>query len=415
MFDISRMTMRHKITYTVLFVLISLSLASCCRSKEVTGSKGVTSPDISANAFALDIFRQVAAQQKDNLCISPYSIAQALSMAQAGAAGRTAEEMLAVLKLSADPWKNANYFAEANERLMKDGAGASIRIANGLWLQQDYNILPAYTNLITNGFKAGYEVMDFMSDAGRENGRNHINRWTHQITEGYIPELLPPGSLSERTRLVLTNAIFFAGAWKRAFDPDLNLDMPFVRPDGSKDPATFMQMQDTFLYAQLNGFSLLELPFTGDHLVMNVLLPDDWNGVFDLEKTLNVNKLDPWLKKMEPTLVNILLPKWTITYPIDLGQTLIGMGMPLAFGMEADFSGMTGGKDLFISKVLHNSFIEVNEKGAKAAAATAVIMAEKIMVGKPPVYFRADHPFVFIIRDKVSGTILFAGRLAQPA
>jgi serpin B len=235
-------------------------------------------------------------------------------------------------------------------------------------------------------------------------------------TEDKIANLIPAGSLPKDSKLVLTNAVYFKGDWADPFDEKRTTDEDFHLTASEKVKTPLMHQQDDFRYAGGDGLQVLELPYGDKSLSMVVLLPEKTDGLAELEATLTRDNLQHWTSALRPEQVDVYLPRFQTTASFDLNDTLKRMGMPSAFDPRAaDFSGMTGGKDLYLSKIVHKALVDVNEEGTEAAAATGVVMAPTaIRIEKPKPVFRADHPFVFFIRDNRNGAILFLGRLMNP-
>jgi serpin B len=233
-------------------------------------------------------------------------------------------------------------------------------------------------------------------------------------TEKKIKDLMQPGTLDGATRLVLTNAIYFKGNWKNQFNPELTMPAPFLTAPDVQTPVSMMVRKDNYRYAEEGNLQILELPYAGDDLSMLVFLPEKIDGLFNLEESLTLENLEKWSKSLAMTEVEVSLPKFEMSFPCQLDETLKSLGMRAAFSEQADFSGMDGTRQLFIGAVLHKAFVTVNEQGTEAAAATAVVMLTKAVMFSP-VIFRADHPFLFMIRENNTGSILFIGRVAQPA
>lgn len=402
----------EKCLFLLFLVWISFS---CGSKKKVIHKQPEMQQSMNPNVFGVNLYAEVASKESGNIFLSPFSLSQALGMTVAGAAGNTAIEMQKVLQFPADPKLSGAMFREIQSGLHSQTDGIQMLTANALWLQQGYTFLTDYLEAIQKEYDAGLEILDFVSPRAREISRLRINAWTSEKTHDHINDLLPQGSLSQYTRLVLTNAIFFSAPWKTAFDPQMSIDLPFVSLDGKKDTRKFMSLTDTLLYGRFDGFAVLDIPYAGNGLSMTILLPDEWNGVTDMEAVIAWNTMAKHLNELRPQEVTVWLPKWKLDFDLDASLVLQEMGMRDAFSLDADFSGMTGRKDLFIDKVLHKAFIDVNEKGTEAAAASAVIMAEKTTaVPNERVYFRADHPFIYLIRDGRSNSIFFIGRLANP-
>ncbi len=365
------------------------------------------------NRFAFDLYAHLL-RQEGNLFLSPYSISTALAMTSAGARGRTAEQMAQALSLPASGAAvHAAYGAIQND-LNTAGAGGAfdLAVANRLWGQKGYEFLPDFLALVEKNYGAGLEQVDFVADT--EGSRKTINAWVERETRDKIKDLLKPGVLDAMTRLVLTNAIYFKGKWVSEFDKKLTRDEDFFVTPEKKVAAPLMRQTAEFGYFDGGEMHALELAYQGDRLAMVVLLPKSKDGIEGLEAALTPNMLEGTCAGLRRREVRVALPRFKTTAEFSLGDTLVAMGMTDAFSPgKADFSGMTGAKDLFISAVVHKAFVDVNEEGTEAAAATAVAM-RLTAVAEPPPVFRADHPFLFLIRDTKTGTILFFGRILDP-
>jgi len=362
--------------------------------------------------FAFDLYAQLK-KDDGNLFLSPYSISTAMAMTYAGAKNETAEQMSKTLYF----WLNAgdlhSKFGDVITKFNKQGQKGDyqLSIANALWAQKDYTFLDPFIDLNKTHYKAGLENVDFVKET--EKTRLRINQWVEDQTNEKIKDLIPQGALDAMTRLVLTNAIYFKGDWVLKFDAEATKDAPFYISSEKTVTTPLMYQKEKFKYGQTQTLQTLELPYKGDDLSMLVLLPKAKDGLAGLEKELTADNLTKWQKQMRKQEVEVFLPKFKMTSQFGLSDTLKAMGMPDAFDeSKADFSGMTGKKDLFISDVIHKAFVEVNEEGTEAAAATGVMM-ELSMVLEEPV-FRADHPFVFMIKDNNTGSILFVGRIVDP-
>ncbi len=365
------------------------------------------------NRFALELYGRLGGEA-GNLFLSPASISTVLAMTYAGARTETAAEMARVLRFGLPPERLHPAFAAMREDLRSaaDSSGAELRIANALWGQKGHAFLPDFLALARDGYGAGLDAVDFTG--ATEAARRTINAWVARETSDKIQELFEPGVLTADARLVLTNAIYFKGFWARQFSAKLTREAPF-HATAKRDVAVPMMGQTaTFGYLDGGDFQALELPYRGDALSMVVLLPKAVDGLAALEKKLAPSALDDWMRRMDPKEVETALPRFKVTAGIQLDRTLAELGMRRAFSRAtADFSGMTGQRDLFISAVVHKAFVDVNEEGTEAAAATGVGMALTAMEAPAPV-FRADHPFVFVIRHSRTGAILFLGRIVDP-
>jgi len=368
--------------------------------------------------FAMDLYQQLR-EEPGNLFYSPYSISLALAMTYAGARGQTEAEMAEVMRypLSQEalhPAFNALDQVLASRKIDPQagmGRGFQLNIANALWGQKDYAFRQEYLDTLAMNYGAGLRLVDYIHNT--EGARLKINDWVSEQTEEKIQNLIPQGALNAETRLVLANAIYFNAAWARTFNEGMTSDQPFTLLDGSEIAVPLMHQTENFRYASGAGWQAVQLPYEGHQMSMVVLLPES-ETFADFEAGLDAQQLNAVLEKMSSVKVDLYLPKFTTESAFALSKTLREMGMSDAFSMSANFSGMTGTDDLFISEVLHKAFVDVDEEGTEAAAATAVIMEAKGMaVMEEPVVMRADHPFIFLIRDK-TGTILFMGRVLNP-
>ena len=373
--------------------------------------------------FAFDLYAQLKTEE-GNLFFSPYSISTALAMTYAGAKNETAEQMAKTLGF----WHCPNFpsepltmpeipFHPAYGRLINrlntlgQKGNYQLSIANALWGQNDYSFLNSFVELNKTHYHAGLENVDFVKET--EKTRQKINQWVEDKTNKKIKNLIPQGALDAMTRLVLTNAIYFKGDWALQFDTAETKDEDFYISADKTVNTPLMHQKEKFTYGQTETLQMLKFVYKGDDLSMLVLLAKEKDGLAGLEKQLTAKNLIQWQKRMYKREVRVFLPKFKMTSQFGLSDTLAKMGIPDAFGKAADFSGMTGGKDLFISNVIHKAFVEVNEEGTEAAAATGVTMSLTSMPAPPPV-FRADHPFVFIIQDNNTNSILFIGRVVDP-
>jgi serpin B len=300
--------------------------------------------------------------------------------------------------------RNNNWFEKPAYELL---------VANALWGQKGYEFKPAFTQLLQNNYGARLKDVDF---AKTEQARKTINDWVAQQTKDKIKDLIPPGAVDNLTRLVLTNAIYFKGKWETKFAKEGTKDGQFkVTAEKSVDVPMMHQLHD-FGYTENDDLQMLELPYIQNELSMVIMLPKKIDGLADLEKSLTAASVGKWLKEQRPTPVDVTLPKFTFSSEFMLKDTLKAMGMTDAFdGGKADFTGMTDKEKLFISKVIHKAFVAVDEEGTEAAAATAVVTTPTACPPpEEPKVFKADHPFMFLIRHNSTGEILFMGRVANP-
>jgi serpin B len=402
-----------RIAVGMAMVLALAGGAFAVEEKSASPSKDVTEVAEGCNRFAFDLYAHLL-RQKGNLFFSPYSISTALAMTSAGARGRTADQMAKVLCLPAtDEAVHAAYGALQNDFNATGAKGAfDLVVANRLWGQKGYAFLPDFLAQVEKNYGAGLEQVDFAR--ATEAARQTINAWVEKQTRDKIKELLKPDVLDAMTRLVLTNAIYFKGKWASEFDKKLTRDEDFFVTPEKKVAASLMHRTAKFGYFDGGEMQALELVYQGDRLAMVVLLPKAKDGLADLEASLSADKLADLLAKLRLQEVQVALPRFKTTAEFSLKDTLVAMGMADAFNPNAaDFSGMTGTKDLSISAVVHKAFVDTNEEGTEAAAATGVVMKRERMPPPAPV-FRADHPFLFFIQDTETGAILFFGRILDP-
>ena len=364
------------------------------------------------NAFALSLYSSLRAQP-GNLFLSPFSIETAMSMVYAGARGQTAQQMSAVLRLPAAPQQAESAFSDLLGTLQSDAKkhGYQLDIADGLWAQQGYPLLPSYLQAMRSAFGAEIDSVDFVHNSSAIAAQ--INGWVAQRTHDKIKDLFAPSAFHSNTRLVLANAIYFKGSWARPFNPEFTHDDTFTS-GGAKIQVHMMQQQCSFGYFEGGSYQLLELPYKGDTLAMDIFLPRKGDGLPAFEQGLTAESLAAALAKLHPDMVRVELPRFTMASSFELNRELAALGMPLAFSSGADFSGMSDrGRELSLSLVVHKAWVDVNEQGTEAAAATGIGIKAAAVVRYTD--FRVDHPCFFLIRDLSSGAILFMGRLDHPA
>ncbi|MCX6901486.1 MAG: serpin family protein [Verrucomicrobia bacterium] len=365
-------------------------------------------------AFACELYAKLKSTAGDaNVFFSPYSISTALAMTSAGARGETDAQMVKALHFEPDQAKRHAAFCamEANLNAVQKKGQVKLSVANSLWPQKDFTLLESFLGLIREHYGASLTPLDFRAS---ERARKTINTWVESKTNQKIKDLIPGGALNAATRLVLVNAIYFKGSWTSPFKADATKEAPFRLTSGQTVQAPLMFQKKHFGYGENEEMQMLELPYAGDDLSMLVLLPRKADGLATLESSLSAANLSKWTAAMWSPDVKVYLPKFKMTCRFGLNDTLRAMGMSDAFDPgKADFSGMDGNRDLFISAALHKAFVEVNEEGTEAAAATGIMMRATALP-RPPIEFRADHPFIFLIREKNTGSILFLGRVTNP-
>ncbi|QCS43920.1 serpin family protein [Natrinema versiforme] len=389
-------------------------------------------------AFSLDLLRQLRDDQPEvNLFCSPYSVSVALAMTYAGARGETAAEMADALRceLERDDLHPAFGALEAEfERRNEDGAdvddplggesgdgdaedadgdelGFRLSSANSVWTEESYDFDAAYLELLETYYGAGERLVDFRGSP--DEARREINTWVEERTNDRIEDLLPEDSIEQSTRLVLTNAVYFLAAWKREFDPDATEPAPFTSLDGSETDVEMMHQTADFQYAEIDGHQLVELPYANGDTSMVVVLPAE--GEFEtFEADLSVDRLATMLEAGSKTRVDLALPKFGIESKFSLVAIMEQLGMERAFDSRADFSGMVEGDNakLVVDDIVHQSFVDVDEEGTEAAAATAVVV-EVTSIPSETVELTVDRPFLFYIRDRPTETPLFVGRVVD--
>jgi serpin B len=369
-------------------------------------------------AFAFTLYQQLIAEpDAANLFYSPFSVSQALAMTWAGAKGDTASQMADALHFTLAPEKlhpamNALDLALASRgqgALAKDGQPFRLAVANALWGQEGKSFVESFLDTLALNYGAGMHVVDFIG--ATEPARVTINSWVEEKTEGRIKDLIPEGGVTQDTRLVLTNAIYFNAAWASQFDKEATADATFHRLDGTEVSVPTMHETEELPYVDGDGYVAVELAYDGADTAMTVIVPDLGTlATFDASLTGAV--YESIVASLKTTNVALAVPKFGFTASFSLGKALKALGMTDAFD-AADFSGMDGTTELRIADVIHKAFVAVDEEGTEAAAATAVIM-ENTSMPQEPVALKVDRPFLFVIRDVPTGTVLFVGRVVEP-
>jgi serpin B len=364
--------------------------------------------------FAIDIYLKTC-QESGDMFFSPYSISTALAMTYAGARNETEKQMAQALRFSLAQERLHPAFSELQTRLqrLQKISDFKLNIANALWIEKSYQLLAEFLDVSQKNYDATLFHLDFKKDS--ENSRLKINGWVEKKTEGKIRDLLAEGIITALTRLVLTNTIYFKAEWENQFNADNTKTDKFWLTEEKKTEVQMMEQRNYFGYEEFENLQVLEMRYQGGALSMFVFLPKKIDGLSDVESELNSGTLKGWTSNLRRQEVRVYLPKFKTTKDLNLKEILVSMGMADAFSMNADFSGMEPEKELFITDALHKAFIEVDEAGTEAAAATAVVVGVKsaFPIKEPPV-FRADHPFMFLIRENENKSILFMGRLTEP-
>jgi serpin B len=405
------MKMKTELWQYFVTVLLALELAASASLAKETPQR-VRQVAENNSEFAFDLY-SLLKKEKGNLFFSPYSISAALAMTCGGARGNTATEMRKVMHFTLGEKEIHPAFAELNSELeeaQKRGA-VQLLIANSLWPQKDHPFLPEYFSLTKDYYGVAITPLDY---AKTESSRQVINKWVEDKTKDKIKNLIRQGDLDPLTRLVLVNAIYFKGNWDSQFKTNQTTEAEFFVSPHKTAQTPMMTQTHTFKYADIADLQMIELPYVGSDLSMLVILPKEKDALGKIEDRLTKENVDQWAKHLVEREVRIFLPKFKITWgTFELNAALQTLGMVDAFSdVNADFSGMDGQLHwLYIRHVLHKAFVDVNEEGTEAAAATAVVMRHGMPA--PPPTFRADHPFVFLIKENQTGSILFMGRVTD--
>jgi serine protease inhibitor len=403
------MTIRPIRIAVAAFFISTFLVSSAFADENLADLKSIVNGN---NLFALQLYTKLKAE-KGNLFFSPYSISSALAMTYSGARGDTAKEMTNTLHFIPGAEKTNQAFAGINAKLdeIQKQGNFKLLIANSLWPQKDYHFLPGYLSVMDRYYGASIFPVDFMHAS--EETRTRINDWVEDRTQGKIRDVIQ-NPLPFGTSLVLVNAIYFKGNWEQQFDPKRTVKADFSLLSSAKTQVSMMRLGGRFGYHEFSGAKLLELPYAGKQLSMIFILPNEALQLSKLEDELTSANLQSWLSGIKEQFVEVNLPKFKVIRGThDLIQPLTTLGMKKAFQAgAADFSGIDGTKHLSIGLLLHKAFVEINEEGTEAAASTAAAMT---LTGVPRSFtFRADHPFLFVIRDNITGSILFIGRILDP-
>ena len=378
--------------------------------------------------FSLDLYNALR-EGEGNIFCSPLNIATALEMTAGGARGETASQISRTLHLgqlgdqahadlgtllsSLQTTANPDATGKESGGPHDDRQSPGLWTANAVWVDEQEKLVPDFVALLERSYRTKPHLVDFAHSA--EAARATINRWVEEQTRDKIKDLLKPEHIRPGTVVVLTSAIYFKGYWTHPFSVQATRDDQFHTRTDNAVPIKMMNQTAQFPYLEAESFQAVALPYKDSTLSMVVLLPKTPDGLRELEASLTTERLDRITAGMKPRRVKLSLPRFTSTVEFELKDVLSKMGMPLAFEPgEADFSGINGARDIYISAVVHKAFIEVEEKGTEAAAATAVVGVRAAMILDKELEFRADHPFLYLIRDDKSGAILFFGRLNRP-
>lgn len=415
-----------------LVVLLCVTFAGCTGTEDVV-SDPIVSPENSEqsteptenitdanNKFAFDLYKKLTSESQldTNIFVSPLSLSSAFALTYEGAEGETAEEIRSVFYFPESIETLRNGYQRINAGINAEDPNYDLQIANALWAEKTYPFLNDYVTTAEKYYSANTSNLDFINHPGES--RLIINTWAEEKTRERIKNLIPEGGINSLTRLVITNAIYFKGTWVTQFDQNRTVNTSFYTLSGLSETVEMMQKTDDdalFGYTETDDLKVLVMPYDHENekeLSMVVLLPTG-NNLKAAEDVLNTGTLAELENSLEVQNVHVSFPKFTLETEYSLSDTLKEMGMPTAFSEAADFSGMDGTQYLYVSDVVHKAYVNVNEEGTEAAAATAVMMMGKGLAVEDPVpVFRADHPFIFLIQDNETGMILFIGRVSSP-
>jgi serpin B len=368
------------------------------------------------NKFAFKLYHELKNNEDKNIIYSPFSISTALAMVYAGARNETADQMRMVLNFQ--PGEKFNFEYKNLLETLSDSSQNHIKlnIANGIWAQENFNFYDSYLDLVKTKYYSELKKVDFIDQAARESATVDINNWIEDKTNGKIKDVLNRNSLDSFTRMVLVNAIYFYGDWAQPFQKEFTHPQNFFLSEKSSVNVPFLSRLGRYNYYEDSIFKAIEIPYKENKVSMLIFLPKDRNGIAAFDTLFDYRYYLKVINNLKSDEVSLVFPKFTTTYREELEDILPKMGMPLAFSpLEADFSGMCDIREqLYIKKVIHQAFIKVTEEGTEAAAATVVIMragSARIIDIK---HFIADHPFIFLIKDNTTGSILFFGKLMNP-
>ena len=399
----------------IFLLMIVIVFSISCKGKEIFEKPKNDFIKLN-NEFALKLFYNLSKNNDENIFISPYNISTALAMTYGGAKGKTKEQMRKALLFPKDEIALHNSFQYLIQNINELGIAnddLEFKTVNAIWIDKSFEVKKKYEKLVRLKYFSEINGMNFANNP--EDSRIKINDWVSENTENRINNLIPKGLITEQTRLVLTNAIYFLANWKNQFKKRYTKKTDFNLSSGEKVKVKMMHQTERFRYTENEKMQIIELPYKNDRLSMIIFLPKSTDSKnFDSLLTINIFKS---IQSLQSVKIDLFLPKFKFTYFSSLNDILKEMGMRNAFTERADFSGINKNKQekLMISNILHKAFIDVTETGTEAAAATAVIMAlTSAPPSQKPITFKANHPFIFIIRDNQTRQIFFIGKLNHP-
>ena len=390
----------------ILNFILFISLINAQNTNEIASGN---------NQFAINLFKELKNEnQNKNIFFSPFSISTALAMTYAGARNETEKQMSKTLNFSLDQTKFHINYKLLNKKIKNNAQdNITLNIANSIWAQENYKFLASFFNEVTTNYNAKVKNADFINDIEREKAIKEINRWVDSTTLHKISEVLNSKSVNRDTRMVLVNAIYFYGKWATEFKKENTKSGSFNLNKKNTINTEFMNRTDSMFYYEDSNLKALEIPYKEKKASMIVILPNETDGIENIENSFNYDSYKKIIASMNKTKVRLLLPKFKTECDYYLKDALSTMGMPIAFSYTADFSGMTGNNELYINNVFHKAMINVSEEGTEASAVTAVFMFIKVN-NEIIKNFIVDHPFLFIIKENETGTILFIGKIINP-
>ncbi|CAH1244689.1 SERPINB9 [Branchiostoma lanceolatum] len=394
-------------SYCLFGLLVAMATLGSSTSQESTPLADINSE------FALELYKALHKDHPENIFFSPFSISTCLAMTYLGARNDTAQQMSRVLRFHKMDASDLHVlFHDLLTQLHHSDRPYTLKTANRLFGQNSFEFAQKFLDETSRHYRAQLAPVDFHGNT--ESARQSINNWVEEQTQNKIQDLLAPGTVTPATMLVLVNAIYFKGSWERKFDESRTRLGTFHVSRDEKVEVPMMHQQGRFklAYDEDLNCQILEMPYQGKHLSMLFVLPEKMDALSTIETSLTPDLLRRWQKSMDEVSTMVQIPKFKLVHDFVLNEKLADMGMTDLFNMaDADLSGITGSRDLHVSQVIHKAFVEVNEEGSEAAAATAVNMMKRSLDGET---FFADHPFLFLIRDNDSNSILFLGRLVRP-
>ena len=407
--------------HTKIFIIPVMILAACSttRVQHNTVSKNTTPSDDGIekqiNRFSLELFTNIQ-PNAENIFLSPFSIYQSAAMVYDGARKITYKQISEVLGAEGDAGTFLNDLSTLTNKILSANRNDSVQLtlANSAWIQENYPVLETFSQAQKKYFGSDLRRVDFIDPNHREISRKEINLWASEQTAGKIPDLIGENMLNDLTRLVLVNAVYFNGLWKSPFNKDASRKGDFHLRSGKTQEVTFMHREAHYRYFSSPAFQAVELPYLNSSLSMLIVLPANISKTDSIKNSLTPGVIESIYNGLTSKNVRLMMPRFKVTGLLNAKPLLEKMGMREAFTNKADFSGISGKDDLKIDRFFQKAYIRVNETGSEAAAATAVIMGLKAALNTETIDFRADHPFLFFIADRISHTILFMGQVENP-